>query len=210
MSVSDLIETRGITEILHYTTNSGLTGMIAQQAIKCRNLLTKEKYLEHIYKQSCPDRSRDKDYHGYVNLSISKINARLFNIASGNWHNDIDGWWCIVSIKPEVLSHTGVIFTTTNNIYTGVRRSTGDAGLQAMFADRIVLWTSKEIRRTAYTPHNCPTCNQAEALYPNEVPFSYVDRIYFRSPDHADAAVGIFSACSVSRVPLTVDGSKFQ
>jgi hypothetical protein len=57
-----------------------------------------------------------------VNLSISRINARLFNISAKNWHRALDGWWAVLSFDPLILTHDGVVFATTNNAYPGVIR----------------------------------------------------------------------------------------
>lgn len=210
MTIDQFVQDRGITEVLHFTTNSGLTGMIAQQSISSRNLLKEETYLEHIYKQSCPDRSRDTAHHGYVNLSISRINSRLFGIAEGNWHRGIDGWWCILSISTEILSHKEVIFTTTNNIYPSIVREEGVAGIQRMFAPTVLGRYAEKLNRVPDMPPHYTTCPQAEVLYPGLVPFSYVRRIYFRDHDHADAANAIFSACSLQAVPCIVDPNRFR
>ncbi|MEO1530148.1 MAG: DarT ssDNA thymidine ADP-ribosyltransferase family protein [Planctomycetota bacterium] len=210
MTIAEFVQNRGITEVLHYTTNSGLTGIIAQRAIKCRNLLREDDYLEHIYKQACVDRRLDRPYHGYVNLSLSRINAGLFNIASGNWHRDIDGYWCIFSIRPEILNHDSVIFTTTNNIYPSVCRGKGLRGLESMFSESVSGRYGSTISRRVETPASFPTCPQAEVLYPNELSLDYVETIYFKSGEDADAARGAFDACSVPPVPCVVNGAKFQ
>lgn len=210
MTIANFVRERGIQEVLHFTTNSGLTGMIAQQLILSKSLLHEDLYLEHIYKPSCPNRSRDADYHSYVNLSITRINSSLFGIAEGNWHRDIDGWWCIVSLSTEILEHEGTIFTTTNNIYPSVRRAVGLNGIQQMFSPTVYGRYSAKLDRTPETPANFTTCLQAEVLYPNAIPFSYVRCIYFRDHDHADAAKAIFAACSKQPVLCVIDPSKFR
>ncbi len=210
MTIANFIRKRGIQEVLHFTTNSGLTGMIAQQRILSKSLLHEESYLEHIYKPSCPDRSRDAQYHSYVNLSISRINSSLFGIAEGNWHRDIDGWWCIVSLSTKILEHEGAIFTTTNNIYPSVRRATGLTGIEQMFSPTVYGKYSEKLERTPETLPNVTTCLQAEVLYPNAVPFSFVQRIYFREHIHADAAKAIFAACSEQPVPCEIDSGRFR
>jgi len=185
MKVQEIIDRHGIEEILHFTTNKGLTGILATGTVKARNLLPKEKYLEYIYEYNCPNRSRDKEWWGYANLSITSVNRKLFNISSGKWHVDEDGWWCVLSFLPEICTHKGVYFTTTNNMYSGVERRQEAEGLEALFAPRICQWTSNYISRPLDCPSNQPTCHQAEVLYPHEVSLKYCTRIYVGNNENA-------------------------
>jgi len=69
MTTSDIVRSRGIKEVLHFTTNKGITGILAVQSVKSRGRLSSEEYLEHVLKYNCPDRSRDRDWHDYVNMT---------------------------------------------------------------------------------------------------------------------------------------------
>ena len=73
MSIESIIAERNITEVQHFTTNNGIAGILAARALKARDLLTSNEYLEHLTLLNCPDRSRDVDWHGYANLSLSRI-----------------------------------------------------------------------------------------------------------------------------------------
>lgn len=188
MTINDIIQRRGIKEILHFTTNVGLTGILASKAVKPRESLPKDKYLEYVYLYNCEDRSRDAAWHEYVNLSITKVNWRLFSISMFKWHSNIDGWWCILSFDPVILRHPGVFFTTTNNIYTGVKRKTGVEGLEQLFAEKVVRWEGNVVTRTQSTPSNQPTCEQAEVLYPGELSLDYIKAIYAKDDHSAYAA----------------------
>ncbi len=210
MTIDDIVATREIEEVLHFTTNSGLTGILATGAVKARQSLPKDQYLEHIYKPNCPDRSRDTDWHGYVNLSVSRINTGLFDISSDRWHADIDGWWCILAFSAEILAHEGVYFTTTNNIYTGIRRAKGPEGLEAMFTPRIVQWPGRIVTRAVDLPACCPTCPQAEVLYPGDLALDHLKRIHVRDVEHADAVAGICGGIPCEPVECVVTPHYFQ
>ena len=185
MKIQEIIENRGIEEVLHFTTNKGLTGILATNALKARTHLPEDKYLEYIYKYNCPDRSRDKEWWEYINLSITSVNRRLFNISSGKWHAGDDGWWCVLSFAPEILTHDGVYFANTNNMYSGVKRMKESEGLESLFAQRIHQYINSTVQRTANCPSNQPTCQQAEVLYPHELSLNYLTRIYVGSNDTA-------------------------
>ena len=137
MTINEILRQRQITEILHFTTNEGLLGILYSRSIKSRQKLPKEKTLAYIYQPNAVFR-KDKDWLDYINLSISRINYQFFDISANRWHRDRNIWWCVLSFDPVILSHSGVYFTTTNNVYTGVRRDTGEKGLQALFDSRII------------------------------------------------------------------------
>ena len=191
MKIEDVIKQREIKEVLHFTTNKGLTGILAKKAVLPRKRLPEENYLEYILFYNCTSRTRDKEWLDYVNLSITSINLHLFGISSGKWHTEIDGWWCILSFSPEILTHQGVYFCTTNNAYTCVVRGAGVTGLENLFADRVERETDWVAIRQEDTPMNQPTCNQAEVLYPGGLSTDYLKHIYVRSNEHTWAAESI-------------------
>lgn len=184
--IQKIIEKWRIEEILHFTTNRGITGILATGALKARSQLAKEQYLEYIYQYNCSNRSRDQDWWGYANLSITFVNRQLFDISSGKWHANEDAWWCVLSFSTDICSHEGVYFTTTNNMYSSVSRQKGAEGLDALFAPQILQWPGKIISRLSTLTDNRPTCEQAEVLYPNEVSLKYLNRIYVAN--NTDAA----------------------
>jgi hypothetical protein len=213
VSISNIITERGIKEILHFTTNRGLLGVLASKALKARTNLTEDNYLEHIVLFNCPDRSRDANWHNYVNLSISRVTS-LFGISANRWHAGYDGWWAVLSFDPEILTHEGVLFCTTNNMYSGCTRASGSDGLNALFADRIVQWSSYNSRSIIDRPIELSpeftTCIQAECLYPDEVSSAYLQRIYVRNEEHVDAIFGMFAALHINEISCQVNPEVFS
>lgn len=209
MTVEDIIRSRGISELVHFTTNRGMVGILASRFLKARARLKEDEYLEHIYLENCPDRSRDEEWHGHVSLSISRINPRLFR-SSGRWHDAKGGWWYIVSLDPSIASHPSVVFTTTNNMYTnGVQRNEGPAGLEALFASRVMHWPGKFVDRPSDLHKSQPTCIQAEVLYPGDIPLSYVQRVYAKEDHHLDVLYSIFAAVTLDPIPCEVQPELF-
>jgi ssDNA thymidine ADP-ribosyltransferase, DarT len=127
---------RGITEVLHFTTDKGLLGIFATGAILSRDPLDTDQYIEHIYTPNCNSRLKDSAWTGFVNLSISRVNNWMLTRSQG-WHSTEDLWWAVLALDPCLLADPGVQFCTTNNTYPSVRRGTGVSGLEAMFADSI-------------------------------------------------------------------------
>ena len=208
MSVADIVNDYGITEILHFTTNHGLVGILDSGAVKSRATLPTEKSLEHVYSPNCRYR-KDTAHLDYVNLSITAINLRLFGISSEKWHADEEIWWAILVFDPVILSHDGVLFATTNNMYTGVRRAEGREGLEALFAERITRWAGSVVVRPQNHPRDQTTCPQAEVLYPNELPIEHLRRIYVRNDENAAMVEAQLELLHVEGIEVVVDASVF-
>ncbi|WP_374265044.1 DarT ssDNA thymidine ADP-ribosyltransferase family protein [Corallococcus sp. RDP092CA] len=200
---------RGIEEVLHFTTNKGMVGILASGHVKSRRELPSEKYLEYVYTPNC-QRRYDAPWFGYVNLSISRINSSLFDVSSGRWHRDSNLWWCVLAFDPVVLSHSGVLFATTNNMYSGVARASGEVGLNALFKEEVPQYLERVARRSFMTPLNQPTCFQAEALYPKALSVGFLRTVYVATPEHEDVVCGQFFALGVSGVSCVVRPEKFS
>lgn len=207
MTVADVIEGRGITEVLHFTTNTGLIGILGEGRVLSRARLPERKYVEHVYRPNATVR-RDGPWLDHVNLSVSRLNWEYFEHSRG-WHADRDVWWCALVFDAAVLAGPDVLFATTNNIYSGCRRASGADGLEALFAPRVVRWMGNVAEREARTPNRWTTCHQAEVLVPSEVPTDRLRRIVVADHAHADI---VHSQCEIllGDLPIDVDPSAFE
>jgi hypothetical protein len=202
--VVDYARNRGIKEILHFTTNRGLIGVLAQNKIYSRDSLNEDDYLENIKVLNSPSRTRDAAWTGYVNLSITIVNLRMLG-SSRKWHPEEDIWWAVLAFDPEILGHDGVQFTTTNNVYPPVKRGPGVSGLDALFAQRIPWGIYGDvIRRPSDMAIDLTTDSQAEVLYPDAVDLSHLRAIYVEQPEHIDEVAGWLAAFQyTSKVDLS-------
>ncbi|CAG9203937.1 DUF4433 domain-containing protein [Burkholderia glumae] len=203
---------RRITEILHFTTSNGFIGTMTTGSLLSHARLPSESRLAHILQINCKDRSRDADWHGYVNLSISRINGSFFSIARDRWHAAKDIYWCILSFDPSIAEHPGVVFSTTNNAYPYTLRAPDLDGFEALFAPKIRQFADKWVVRSREMLANQTTCHQAELLYPDAVPLQYLRKVYFPSGDIADEAVAQLGVCAphlVGRFVLEVNPALF-
>ncbi|MEV5335078.1 DarT ssDNA thymidine ADP-ribosyltransferase family protein [Streptomyces werraensis] len=210
-TLQNFISRRNISEVRHFTTNRGLAGVLATQSLLSRKQLPEESYLEHIFTPNC-DTRKDHKFLDTISLSISRINASFFNVCSGSWHVNSDVWWVILGIDPSVLTHPGVIFTNTNNIYSNVKRGEGVEALKALFADEIrpfVPPPNRIIRRTSQ-PVDCPTDPQAEALYPQRLSTEHLLRIYVRFPEHEEKVAATMDAVGHPPVEIKYDPEAFR
>lgn len=193
----------GVEEILHFTTNKGVLGILDARALKARARLNVDERLEYIFQPNAANRDKDAAWLDYVNLSVSRINNQFFG-ASGNWHRDKNLWWCVLSFDPAILGHAGVHFTTTNNIYTGVRRGQGEEAFVNMFAPRVIRWTNNYADRSAATLPSHTTCVQAEVLYPGQVSTEFLKRIYVLDEQSADELAAQFHVLRHPEVPIEI------
>lgn len=210
MNIAEIVESRKIENIVHFTTNRGSLGVLATKKLKARARLSEDALLKHIFQVNAADRSRDAAWHDYVNLSISKINANFFEVSAGAWHKESDFWWCILAFDPVILDHEGVKFATTNNMYSGVRRAAGASGLEALFEPNIRRWHSSTVTRSATLDQCLPTCPQAEVLYPGEISTDFLKVIYVQTDASADELAGQFAAVAHRFVKIEVRPELFQ
>ncbi|MEU3046346.1 DarT ssDNA thymidine ADP-ribosyltransferase family protein [Streptomyces sp. NPDC006984] len=200
-TIGSIITSRGISEVLHFTTNLGLLGILGTSAILSRKRLPSEKYVEHIYTPNCSTR-KDYAWLDYVNLSISRINDSMFG-ASERWHEVDNVWWAALSFKAQILCDPGVYFTTTNNIYPSVRRGTGADGLNALFAEVVSGRYARPMARSVTQPTFWTTDRQAEVLYPGRISLDQLQGIYVREEHHLDDISGWFASFpSTPTVPV--------
>ena len=107
------------------------------------------------------------------------------------------------------MLHKGVYFTTTNNMYSGVRREQGEEGFTSMFAPTILRWAGCVVSRDMSAKPDTPTCNQAEVLYPGSLPTSYVQRVYVRSSEYADELAGQMAMSGHDQLEIVVEPRLF-
>jgi len=208
LTVLEVIKRRGIKEILHFTTNRGVLGTLHTGALKSRNRISKEEQLEFVLKLNSTIR-KDTQWLDHVNLSITRINGYFFEISSERWHITADIWWAVLAFDPEILTHKGVYFTTTNNIYPSCSRGPGGGGIEAMFAPKVIARYGAVMTREKLAD-SVPTCEQAEVLYPGEIPLKYLKRIYVRKDSEADEVNGQLALTNQEEIEVVVNKKIFK
>lgn len=207
MTIESVLASRGIEEIVHFTPHNGLLGMLHSGFVKSRQRLPVELELEHIYTPNAHIR-RDVAWLDYVNLSISQINLQFFE-TSCRWHRATDLWWCILSFDPCILTHTGVYFATTNNMYTSVSRGEGVEALERLFQPRTLLYGSKVVTREECKALNLSTCPQAEVLYPHQLSLDYLRTVYVKTGEDQDEVHAQLALTGRGGVEVAVAPARF-
>ncbi len=214
MSIEQYMVDKGISEVLHFTTERGLTGCAGTGLVLSRKALNEEQYLSFIASPVSSERreaqdtfNKDEDWLDYINLSISEINTSYFNAAK-NWFRGEDRWWCIMAFDPIILTHPKIYFTTTNNIYTSVIRTPGCAGLKAMFDETITKWRGKTVSRNG-REQRLTTCEQAEVLYPNPLNMEFLRSVYVQNQEQAASIHGTLRSFGFLSVNVIICPEKF-
>jgi hypothetical protein len=179
------------------------------KALKSRQRLEGDELVENLFKANAKFR-KDKAHLDYVSLSIDQINSSFYEVSSSKWHKDEDIFWVVFAFDPDIITHDGVIFTTTNNIYTSTARGVGREGLLALYADKIRHWGARSVTRATGLPSSWPTCEQAEVLYPGEIETRFLRRIYTRSVEEQSEVAGFLKATFHDDVAVIVDPGKFE
>ena len=190
---------RGVKDVVHFIRKNGLVGVMASGAVKSRKRLSEEEYLEHVYQPNVEIR-KDTAWLDYVNLSVQRINDWMF-AASRGWHAKEGNPWVVLSFKPEILSHPGVVFTTTNNIYPSCLRAEGLPGFLRMFEETVWGRHGQPHCRSDKIRSAWPTDRQAEVLYPGEVSCNYLQRIDVQHEETGDDIQGVLGGLGLS-VPV--------
>lgn len=215
MSDADIVNAiskRGVREVLHFTTNSGLVGILHARFLLANSLLREDQRLAHILSINSIDRSRDEDWLGYINLSVSRINSSFFRFSRG-WEKHEHAYWCILGFDPSILVHSGVYFVTTNNAYELAERDVGLPGFEAMFSEYIRRKPGWSARRAQGELASLTTCQQAEVLYPERLSLDYLRAIYVESDavgDEVFAQISLLAPHLLDQAPIVVDSRKFN
>lgn len=215
MTIRQIIKKLDIPGVLHFTTNKGLVGALAIGNLVSRRRLRNEDLLEHVLHvnaavraEAAADFDKREDWLDYVNLSISEVNTRFLTV-SRHWHNNKAVWWCILEFDPEILTHDGVYFATTNNSYEQCVRGSGDAGLMALFKETVSRKVGWSVSRGG-RPAHLPTCEQAEALYPKRLGFEFLRRVYVDNEERYDIVGGWLKEFDFPNVEVLWSNEKFK
>lgn len=180
--VANVIKRREIAEVVHFTTHSGVLGILDTRSLLPNAELRQEKRLEHILTLNNEER-KDKQWAGYNSMSITEPNRKFFSYS--RWRINEPQWWCVLAFDPSVMEDDGVIFCTGNNTWPRTLRRTGPEGLEGMFAEKVPGTYSSWVNRATSTPSNVPTSLEAEFLYPGRISLERLKRVYFEHSSHA-------------------------
>ncbi len=165
---------RGITSIVHFTRVGGCKGILSSGVVKARRDLPLDARVKHVYAENAADRSRDLPWHGYINLSVTRISRRMFDFSKREHPGDE---WVILHFSPDLLGDPGVVFSTTNNAYENTHRARGTVGFEQLFAPQVPWGHYGSISTRTGRPDNEPTNPQAEVLYPFELTLEHLHTI---------------------------------
>lgn len=206
MSVVERARERGVSQILHYTSNKGMMGLICRGALLSRLRVADDSELAFIFQTIWPVKA--PRWVDHISMSISKINLDLFQRSCSNYPQF---WWAVLSFTPDILDHDGVWFTTTNNAYEDTcERGQGLDGFEAMFAARVPYGHYGSIaHRDPARPDAYPTHRAAEVLYPGALTFEHLQAVYVLEAQHRRLIGAWCSAYGHPSLPVRIDADAF-
>ena len=198
---------RGITEILHFTTDKGVLGSLRKGQLLSRKQVEDDPDLAFIFLGVWP--VKVPEWVDHISLSLSQINRELFERAEQNLP---DRWWAVMSFDVAILDEPDVWFTTTNNSYTEVcRRGQSIEGFEDMFAEHVPWgYYGSVVHRRADYPDNLPTHRQAEVLFPEAIDLEHLLRIYVELPEQRRMIKAWCSAFDRSEPTIEVQPEIFR
>lgn len=208
--VVDAAKERGITSIVHFTrAPGGIAGILGSSAVKARSDLPSEQYVRHVYEANAADRSRDYPWHGYINLSVTRINLHMFKFSQ---RQHPDEMWAILEFHPDILGCPGVVFSTTNNAYPVTHRCIGLRGFEQMFASSVPWGYHGSIRTRRGHKPNQTTDSQAEVLFPYELTLEHLHTITVPDEGTEDSVIAVLSIFSSHKanIQISIDPKAFR
>ncbi len=211
---------RGISRLVHFTPLNNLLGIMNLRGILARRKI--EEYARVMNDDFLLDYISYNDSHRFdkrvdcINLSIEHINHLLFRRFREKFL-ECDNW-CVIEIDPICLEKDGVIFTTGNAASSYVRThgtQSGLSGLQALYADSVVSGAVYNLHmetRSASLSPAYPTNQQAEVLFPEEIPIPLIKALVFENDQKrtlAHAALVTDNNSGIEMPPCIVRASDF-
>jgi ssDNA thymidine ADP-ribosyltransferase, DarT len=206
VSVTRRARERGVTEILHYTSERGVMGSVMKGELLSREQVENDDDVAFIF-EGIWER-KDPDWVDYISLSVSRINADLYRRSRKNFP---DYWWAVLSFDVAILDHDDVWFTTTNNSHPPCERGQRIEGFEAMFGSPIEWgWYGTKKWRNATCPDAWPTDRAAEVLYPTRIPLSFLQKVYVPGKQHRRMVDAWAESFAVPELPVEVNLEPFS
>lgn len=206
MSVAGRARERGISQVLHYTSNKGMMGLICGGSLLSRQRVANDPELAFIFQSIWPIKA--PRWVDHISLSLSQINLDLFQRSCSNYPQF---WWAVLSFTPDILDDDDVWFTTTNNAYEDAcARGQGVEGFEAMFACRVPYgYYGSVAHRGPTRPDAHPTHRAAEVLYPGALNFEHLQAVYVLQAQHRRLISAWCSAYGHPALPVEIRPDAF-
>lgn len=205
-SVTDRAKDRGVDQIVHYTSNKGMMGLVSRGILLSRQRIADDPELAFIFHNIWPVKA--PRWIDHISLSVSRINLDLFQRASVNYPQF---WWAVLSFSPDILDDTGVWFTTTNNAYEETcQRGKGPTGFEAVFAPTVPYgYFGSVARRDTSIQDRYPTHRAAEVLYPGQLDLEHLQAVHVLDAEHERLIGAWCDAYQTPRLPVEINAGAF-
>lgn len=196
MSAYDILESRGVTRLCHFTKLQSLTHIIAsEQGVLASSSIRQDT-------KNPNDTARYDGELDFVCCSVEYPNSWFLNRAKESNYDPIFNDWAVLYIDLGILKDKRIKFCPCN--------ASRDKGAYInKNADEIEFIFSHSVPTFRYprTPQMlpaCPTDGQAEILIADNVPRKYIQGIAFGNEDVAKRVYAMLKLCDMGHILLYI------
>jgi len=203
------LSTRGITRLIHFTTEQNLPIIMEAGSVLSRSHLTEIRHPDESILDAVVtnDQVRLDNRPDYVNVSIEHPNIPLLNAYKRrNSLSHVN--WCLLALSPELIFHRDTLFAITNAASNRAKK----AGISGDISDfrRLFSDTAKPNDSALNSNSKYPVDIQAEVLYQGSIPTGYIDEVIFETDEHQAKTVAALRLLGVPVPKNKVDPRMFK
>ena len=177
---------------VHFTrARAGSRACCTPEVVKARLYLPEDARVKHVYEENASDRSRDLRWHGYINLSVTDINVRMFEFV--HERSIPCDKWVILGFDPDRSSVTpgGCVLHHEQRLRPRIplRRSLEDSSRCSPRESHGATIGSVQAPAT-FERRNQTTDPQAEVLYPFELSLDHLGTVTVADEDTYETVQG--------------------
>lgn len=184
------ITRRGISKLLHFTTNINVPYIFDEGFIKPRSTLETSTDV-NLSNSDFLDKYR-LDGKDHTNCSIERINQKMMKFKKNNFsQNDFTKFFCVLAISPKYIYRKSTIFSITNAANNYNRNTIGIDGSFEKFISLFDLEISYRDSSGHFIkitrdkePDNIPTDIQAEVLIHDNISVNDIIQIYVETEEN--------------------------
>lgn len=196
MNAVDILKSRGVTRLCHFTLFKSLTGILNSE-----DGILASKFINNDVKK-INDSERYDGELDHVCCSVEYPNSWYMKRAINDNKDKIFQEWVVLYIDISVLNDRNAKFAPCNaSKCAGSYINPNMEEIGKIFAENVPTFY---YRRSVTMIPACPTDGQAEILIENNIPVKYIIGIAVSNKDIAGRVVGMLRVCGLSSIKVYI------
>lgn len=193
MDAYDILLSRSVTRLCHFTKLQSLTHIIAsEQGVLASGSIRQDT-------KNPNDTARYDGELNFVCCSVEYPNSWFLNRAKESNYNPIFNDWAVLYIDLDILKEKRIKFCPCNaSKARGAYINKNEDEIESIF------YNSDRYTRTPQMLPSCPTDGQAEILIADNVPRKYIKGIALGNEDVAKRVYAMLKLCDMDHIPLYI------